>query len=123
MSEELTFAEAMALDPSEVETYHHGTGKWVSLRTAELQTVATMRKCEFRLVGSSWELPKPKRSRVQEMAEETEAVICDPRWTPKQAWMIHAIGAVCKFFRDEPGTNSLTEETARCIEREFLEPR
>ena len=103
----------MALDPSEVEIYHHGTGKWVSLRTAELQTVATMRKCEFRLVGSSWELPKPKRSRVQEMAESRYASPGD---------FAEVIRAVCEYLRVERAS-SHSEATARAVEREFLEPR
>ena len=116
---ELTFAEAMALGPGEVETYHHGTGKWVSMQTAELQTLATMRRCEFRRAGSNWELPKPLRSRVQEMADEYSS-LGDRSIEVIKNSMDVAIREVCKYLRAEPHNST---SWAGDIEREFLVPR
>jgi hypothetical protein len=102
----------MAMDPSEVETSWGSV--WMTLaKCADGHTLADFRCTKFRRA-------KPKRSRVQEMAEETEAVISDPRWTPKQAWMTHAISAVCKFVRE---TWTVHGVIAPDIEREFLVPR
>jgi len=105
----LTFAKAMALDPSEVEVDRHADGDWKPLSDwLGISLLAGMRTCYFRRA-------RPKRSRVQEMAE-TAANITGDLSTERHAAMIQAIRAVCEYLnRNCYGDCN--------IEREFLEPR
>jgi hypothetical protein len=103
---ELTFAEAMALDPSEVEVCF--ADNWYPLRgIADSHTLATFRCAKFRRA-------KPKRSRVQEMAGVSEY---DHRL------MASTIRAVCEWLRSKQTDLHEFKDVAPYIEREFLEPR
>jgi hypothetical protein len=102
----LTFAEAMALDPSEVEGEYPGGGvPWQLLTVLEGCTVKFLRTCTFRRA-------RPKRSRVQELCEQAvmeSGVSVGTR----------AIRAVCEYLRKQGGYGPAPDD----IEHEFLVPR
>ena len=101
----LPFAAAMALDPSDVEVLNPAcsVGGWFTLREASGWTLATFRTCSFRL-------RRHRRSRVEEMAEKFSGKAL------YVAGLEHAIRAVCEY-----ASRGLV--CAKDIEREFLEER
>ncbi len=111
MSTELSFAEAMALDPSEVEVWAKGgweplhrrpdypTGDWV---------LSFLRQAKFRRA-------KPKRSRVQELAIAMEGAD-DVHAKERAECYREAIRAVCEYMRPR------FDGAAYLVERHFLEP-
>lgn len=111
---EMTFVEAMADEPGLGLEVQDRCGNWVAFDTCGQYQPAFLARAKFRRA-------RPKRSRVQEMEA---AFGTDGEWRRSYGrGATAAIHAVCAFFRDEPGTNGLAEQTAKCIEREFLEPR
>jgi hypothetical protein len=125
MSDEtLAFAEAMAMDPSEVEfCYEPGpTGaNWSPLAAGMDQSLHGMRHARFRRA-------LPRRSRVEEMAGVGETHIGID--TGKRAEFAgRVVNAVCEFLRKEKiGVRAAIgpcgpESAWAAIEREFLEPR
>ncbi len=114
----LTFAEAMALDPSEVEVrWAVDSDVWYRMDAAGVEQ-ATL----GRLRGAHFRRSRPKRSRVQEMANGKFDF--GRIETQEQVWMTYAIRAVCEFVRSlKLGYRDHDDEVAGRIEREFLEPR
>ena len=110
MTNLLTFAEAMALDPSDVE-WHDGV-LWRSLEGNGEYTLDFLRKVKFRHA-------RPRRSRLEEMATQYR----ESRGPSSVEAIIElAIRAVCKYLRTE--VIGAPRFIAACdIEREFLEPR
>ena len=112
---DLTFAEAMALDPSEVEYRLRGVvgAVWVPFCV----------DMPVRELRSNWEFrrARPRRSRVQEMAEAPAGgTLGEVRATFGEA----IVRAVCEYIRETPrGYKDHDAQVARDIEREFLEPR
>ena len=107
----LTFAEAMALDPSEVEWKINCD--WLRLGTDV--TLGELRVASFR------RLSRPRKSRVQEMAEEKRATHTPALFVETAVkYMTDAIRVVCEYLRNETGAGGCY---ARDIERHFLEPR
>jgi hypothetical protein len=118
VSTELTFAEAMALDPSDVEVQHDvDKHRWLPL--SEHLTDMTLRYLRQR----TFRRAKPKRSRVQEMGE---ALLKEGKLgvygSLVDESMVAAIRAVCEWMRRR-GAIGLLDVVASDIEREFLEPR
>lgn len=113
---ELTFAEAMALDPSEVEFMVIGGPQWRNLfETADTFTLAHFRCAKFRR-------SRPKRSRVEEMAEHVDGR--KDEYTRYAAYdMERAIRAVCEYLRSWSGWKSDGADIAKGVENHFLEPR
>ncbi len=115
---ELTFAEAMALDPSEVEALGTEDG-WQRL-SDDLGhwTLDYLRTARFRRA-------RPRQSRVQEMAErfyaDTPAGALLADYTGSA--MKEAVRAVCAQLRKEGAYYSSDAVTAERLEREFLVPR
>jgi hypothetical protein len=106
MTDTLTFAEAMAMDPSEVEASWGSV--WMTVdKCADSGTLADFRCAKFRRA-------KPKRSRVQEMEFET---------VYERTAAEYAIRAVCEWLGSDQGPDSVDAMTVRAIEREFLVPR
>lgn len=112
----LSFACAMALDPSEVEVQIGVPWMPLDAETSSLP-LRILRQKEFRR-------SRPKRSRVQEMAERdwgTGQSVTDAAGAMKQA-----IRAVCEYLAagcaDIP-KGGLSRELAADVERHFLEPR
>ena len=107
----LPFAEAMALDPSDVEYTAYGL-RWDSLATFDNHrwTWNELKLLRFRRA-------RPRRSRVQEMAENFAN-------GAGEQYMIVIIRAVCEYLRTacQHGEDS-SAEYAKVIEREFLEER
>lgn len=109
---ELTFAEAMALDPSDVE-FNDGV-LWRRLADNGEYSIDYLRMHRFRRA-------RPKRSRVQEMAARkwpraaSDIVLVDEQAREE------AMRAVCHYLRTTSPHPSL--HYAREVEREFLEPR
>ena len=122
----LAFAEAMALDPSEVEVWAKGgweplhrrpdypTGDWV---------LSFLRQAKFRRRA------RPKRSRVQEMAEAhmsddpRAALLIDGTF---QAWGEQVIRAVCEHLPGAIMENRKQEcelTVVGLVLRHFLDPR
>lgn len=110
----LKFAEAMALDPSDVEAEVNGT--WRPLLDVEEDfSIRQLRKCKFRR-------SRPRRSRVEEMADARwvpgthycEARDVD-RWTREEM-----VKEVVKFVRETWPVHGVI---APYIERHFLEKR
>ena len=119
---QLTFAEAMALDPSDVEVFTHGA--WEPLERPNCPSgeflISFLRKTQLRCRAH------PKLSRVQEMANSN-------RYAYNNVACYHfgdeLIRAVCEYLRKEnigawaaPLSTSI-ESAADAIERHFLEPR
>jgi hypothetical protein len=99
---ELTFAEAMALDPSEVEVLGEVYG-WQLLATdLSHWSLDYLRTAKFRRA-------KPKRSRVQEMASNEDL--------GRAELVAMAIRAVCEYMRPR------FDGAAYLVEREFLDTR
>ncbi|HXS24371.1 MAG TPA: hypothetical protein VN719_09085 [Gemmatimonadales bacterium] len=127
MSErELAFAEAMAMNPSEVEfCYEPGPcgANWSPLAAGMDQSLHGMRHAKFRRARPR---VRPKRTRVQKMAlalcGELEAppVVVDAAKRYEEAVL-----AVCEYLRDDSKNRASyhRDVTADDIEREFLEPR
>lgn len=110
----LTFAEAMALDPSEVEVDADANGDWKLLADFLGYTLLRLRKyAKFRR-------SRPKRSRVQEMAEEYRK---GPGSRPFEGLVEATIRSVCEYLRKSDSTKHCPRVSADDIEREFLEPR
>lgn len=63
---------------------------------------------------------RPKLSRVEEMAREFRPNAPEAEWPRVAEAIRYGICAVVAMLRNEPGTNQLAEDTARCIERAFL---
>ena len=111
----LTFAEAMALDPSEVEYRLRGE------RCVWIPFCVDMPVRELR---SNWEFrrARPRRSRVQEMADR--GVEPTPGKSYVETIATIAIRSVCEYIRETPrGYKDHDAQVAASIEREFLEPR
>jgi hypothetical protein len=110
----LTFAEAMALDPSEVEVMCKG-GSFVLLSDDPMHwTLTYLRHARFRRA-------KPKRSRVQEMAE-TYGI--DGEWRRSYGRGAEAaIRAACEYLRNQGLSEWSGKQFAGDVEREFLVPR
>lgn len=107
----LTFAEAMALDPSEVEGQFGE--KWWHLddrRVAATLTLDVLRHCEFRR-------SRPKRSRVEEMAEQHFKNGTHENYVAQKA-ATETIRSVCKWLRGYDG--NLSPSFAEAIELHFL---
>jgi hypothetical protein len=113
----LTFAEAMALDPSEVEVKHRG--EWGPLERPNSPSgeffLSWLRTAEFRKKA------RPMRSRVQEMAAVMtgdSGTIPDYRARFGEQ-LIRAVCAYLETKRAVSGDNHLAE----LVERHFLEPQ
>ena len=97
-SDDLTFAEAMALDPSEVEMLDNvpaNAPRWKLLASClDGFTMSWFRTARFRRAS-------PHRSRVQEMAEaESISYSRDvPLIQQTEAHYVRAIRAVCEYLR------------------------
>lgn len=113
----LTFAEAVALHATLVEGSHNH-GAWMPLGEFAEVPLAILRTCRFR------KAQKPKRSRVQEMAEaESISYPVDvPLTQQAEAHYRRAIRAVCEFLRT-CGQNGKASGFANMVNDEFLEPR
>ena len=122
---ELTFAEAMALDPSEVEVHmlRSRGPQWERLSVGLMDelTLADALKCHFRRA-------RPGKSRVQEMAER--GVEPTPGKSYVETIATIAVRAVCEYMRTHvyctraPHRQPLDGgDVAKDIEREFLEPK
>lgn len=111
----LTFAEAMALDPSDVECREFGHDPWHRLRVWEHSPLLMIRNFQFRRRNH------PKRSLVQEMADMRKF----PRASHDHEAMTEAILAVCEYLREHEGVDkqSTCWRPSEDIERHFLEPR
>ena len=106
---DLTFAAAMELDqPLEVQDR---CGNWVAFYPCGQYQPAFLAKASFRL-------RRPRRSRVQEMADTL-------RGTAESAenYTERVIHAVIQFVRELNPGNFRTGQIATDIEREFLELR
>lgn len=113
---ELTFVEAMALDPGEVEVDMRDEKGWVRLRDHSDRSVAHMRMKRYRR-------SRPRPTRLQELvAKEINA---DRRTnTEFEALGIKVVQAVCEYLRERVRTSPPSgPHFADDIEREFLEPR
>jgi hypothetical protein len=109
----------MALDPSEVEVLYNPATGWVNLADYERIEVRDAR-------GSRFRRAKPKRSRVQEMAETWR---CNIAPIHGRGLATDTVRAVCEWLRGQAGMgaqlacNSSPGHVARAIEVHFLEPR
>ena len=120
--DDLTFAEAMALDPSEVEVLDNvpaNAPRWKLLAAClDGFTMSWFRTARFRRA-------RPRRSRVQEMAEEhyesTRAGVDITEFV--SAGMTRAIRAVCEWLRTSEAGHMIDHDLPGQVEREFLEPR
>ena len=109
----LTFAEAMALYPSEVEFQLTGCQGWSPMRLAGDVKLESLREGKFRR-------SRPKRSRVQEMAEARFSSLLPTEKGFYEQGAVEAIRAVCEYLRDTGDRNC---SHADYVERHFLEPR
>lgn len=110
----LTFAEAMALDPSEVEFTTPTGGNWMRLDGYLGCSLEHMRLNRFRR-------SRPKRSVIEKMADaKVEGDVTISERLCFKAGLETAIRAVCEWLRD--GTVE-DEGRATRIERHFLEKR
>lgn len=114
----LPFAEAMALDPSDVEVCRcpeNNPGEWFNLGNNQWISLDQLLRRHFRRA-------LPRRSRVQEMAERGMAL--EPGKSDVETIMTEAIRAVCEYLREPecqvPGVGLAISHD---IEREFLERR
>lgn len=119
-----TFAEAMALDPSEVEarwaTTTHGD-RWVPL-TEVLHSpthISQLRSAHYRRRS------RPRRNRVEEMAGTFYDLTPAGEELGKYAEraMKVAIRSVCEYVRTSSVFDASIQKLAADIERHFLEPR
>jgi hypothetical protein len=110
----LTFAEAMALDPSEVEVRFRGG--WLALDKYKHLTLDALRVSDYRRA-------KPKRSRVQEMMDRVSKDD-SVAWCSYRNGLTEGIIAVCAHLR-ELGHTRTGDATAfaSLINGAFLEPR
>ncbi len=110
----LTFAEAMGMDPSEVEV-SFPDGGFVALDKYKHSSLSLLRLSSFRRV-------RPKRSRVQEMMDrvsKNDSVA----WCSYRNGLTEGVLAVCEYLRKHP-TQAHRGHAISCdIEREFLEPK
>jgi hypothetical protein len=109
----LTFAEAMALDPSDVEFKGLGHDRTSLYPWQQNYGLARWREAQFRRA-------RPRRSRVQEMAETFR-----DSDSPKSydVAMATSIRAVCEYLRTQNTFAGSPGGFAAGIEREFLEVR
>ena len=113
----MTFQEAMALDPAEVEFNQGGSSAlWHNLGSYLVLSLEEFRLFTFRRA-------RAKRPRVEEMAETflMEERAGNLEHTTKS--MTHAIRAVCEYLREREDIGELRRGWAAAIERHFLEPR
>ena len=100
--ESISFAEAMALDPLDVEWLTPDGETWLPLRGQESQLSVKW------ATGTSWRRARPRLTRVQEMANGAPGYLRGAE---------EAIRAVCEYLRREPGAG------ADDIARHFLAPK
>lgn len=121
----LTFAEAMALDPGEVEVEIYcgpvPSTKWLSLSVAQdAVAVSMLRQSKFRRY-------RPKRSRVEEMAcPNTNGIRSDvaiQMMLDREQAMTEAIRAVADWLAQVEAGHMIEHDLPGRVRREFLEPR
>ena len=100
----------MALDPGEVEVKLMGCSGWSPFRLAMNFKHADIRNASFRRA-------RPRKSRVQDMAEASNFREPFKRYIYAEGCG-DAIRAVCEYLRKDG-----FGETVDNIEREFMEPR
>jgi hypothetical protein len=105
----------MALDPSEVEVRCPEDHCWGLLSGRIGMKLSIAREATFRRA-------KPKRSRVQEMADEREGAF-DVHARDRGEHYREAVQAVCQYAREWDRGNFKVAQLANDIERYFLEPR
>lgn len=114
----LTFSEAMALDPSEVEVWHHD--RWSPLLLDPEPPYGDwlftfLRSAKFR------HIQRQKRSRVDDMAIAKEGAF-DVNARERSRHYAEAIREVCEYL-DLHVYRSTGCAVSKQIERAFLEPK
>ena len=119
-SDGLTFAEAMALDPSEVEVLDNvpaNAPRWKLLAAClDGFTMSWFRTARFRRA-------RPRRSRVQEMAVDFLHEERGGNEAHTSMAMTTAVRAVCEWLRTSEAGHMINHDLPGQVECEFLEPR
>lgn len=116
---QLTFAEAMALDPGEVEVrWAVDSDDWYRMDAAAVDHAMLKR-----LRGAYYRRARPKRSRVQEMADNRFGAGSHENYVDAKARSETAL-AICAWLREDKNNSCVTPHMiADFVEHEFLRPR